>query len=111
MAPPTLGESVIVAEARYEWRNSPFGNIEIFNQLWEAADENTRYKLFSQGKMSSKPKLHRVNMERLLAPQTPFTCVIFAIKVANGMKGDGNWPIITYRTLAPMEPSRSIILY
>ena len=101
MALPTfypLGEGVISAEARYEevWISSPFGNLEIFNQLWEAANENTQNKLFKQGRMSTKPELHVVDMARLLAPQTPSTCVVFALKVVDAMKLDGRLSNVTY---------------
>jgi hypothetical protein len=101
MAQPTfypLGEGVISAEARYKevWISSPFGNLEIFNQLWQAANENTQNTLFKQGRMSAKPKLHVVDMARLLAPQTPSTCVIFTLKVVDAMKLDGKFSDVRY---------------
>jgi len=101
MAQPTfypLGEGVISAEARYEevWISSPFGNLGILNQLWEAANENTWNKLFKQGRMSAKPKLHAVDMARLFAPQTPSACGIFALKVVDAMKLDGKFSNVMY---------------
>ena len=93
-----LGKGVISAQARYEevWISSPFGNLEIFNQLWETANENTRHKLFEQGRMSAKPKPHTVDMARLLAPQAPSDCVIFALQVLNAMKLDGRFSNVRY---------------
>ena len=60
------------------------------------ANENTRHTLFKQGRMSAKPKLHAVDMARLLAPQTPSTCVIFALKVLNAIKLDNRFLDIRY---------------
>ena len=93
-----LGKGVISAQTQYEevWISSPFGNLEIFNQLWEMANENTRDTLFKQGRMSAKPKLHAVDMAKFLAPETPSTCVIFALKVLDAMKLDSRFSNISY---------------
>ena len=63
--------------------------MEIFNQLWDGADEKTRNELFTKGRMSTKPKHHAVDMEKLLTPQRTSTCSLFAIKVIEAMKTDG----------------------
>ena|SRR2546423_11981242 len=98
MAQPTfypLGEGVTSAEARHEemWKSSPFGNLEVFNQLWEAANENARNKLFKQGRISAKSELHSFDMARFLAAQTLSTCHIFALKVVDAMRLDGKFQI------------------
>jgi hypothetical protein len=86
-----LGKVVTLAERSYEevWLGSPYGNLEVFNQLWAAASEATRRNLLDRGKMSAESKVHSVDMQKLLALQTPGDCTLFAVKVVGEMKMDG----------------------